>query len=87
MPIEKRRVVLHIPADLRYDLQLLREYSCHLGFSMMGETFAHWLIRFMRSWAKREKQRLRRKALKYRRQMEEEAYRIDEWWESQHRKE
>jgi hypothetical protein len=87
MRIEKRRVVLHIPVDLRRDLQELREYADHIGYSLMGEPFAHWLIRFMRSWAKRERKRLRRLELRIRRKEEEEAYRIDEGRAREHRKE
>jgi hypothetical protein len=81
MRVERRRVVLHIPQDLRWDLIELRERADDLGFSLSGETFAHWLIRFLREWCRRERKRLARMEAKMIRRVETEAYEDDRRWE------
>ena len=81
MRVEKRRVVLHIPQDLRMDLSDLRARADSLGYSFGGETFAHWLIRFLREWCRRERRRLARLEKKMIRRIEAEAYEHDRRWE------
>ena len=81
MRVEKRRVVLHVPQDLRMDLSDLRARADSLGYSLMGETFEHWLIRFLRSWCRRERRRLKRMETRIERRIEEEAYEDDRAWE------